>query len=87
MGNAVAADGSMAMHCQSCHGNMSAVGASTRQGWLDQPSCQNCHTGTATSNNGLIRYDTTSDATNHFRQAVNATIARMLWNGWIKIGP
>ena len=48
MGSAVAADGSLAMQCQSCHGTMSAVGAPTRTGWLDEPTCQNCHTGTAT---------------------------------------
>ena len=52
MGNAVAADGSMAIQCQSCHGAMSAVGAPTRTGWLEEPTCQNCHTGTATNNNG-----------------------------------
>ena len=48
MGNAVAADGTMAMQCQNCHGAMSAVGAPTRTGWLEEPTCQNCHTGTAT---------------------------------------
>ena len=31
---------------------MSAVGAPTRTGWLQEPTCQNCHTGTATDNNG-----------------------------------
>jgi len=43
MGNAVLADGKMAMDCQSCHGTMSNVGSSTRTGWLDQPDCQSCH--------------------------------------------
>ena len=57
MGNAVAADGSMDMQCQSCHGNMSKVGANTRTGWLQEPACQSCHTGTATNNNGKIRYN------------------------------
>ena len=56
MGNATEKDGSMTMQCQSCHGNMSAVGKSTRQGWFQEPSCQNCHTGTAVKNNGQIRY-------------------------------
>jgi hypothetical protein len=56
MGNATQPDGTMTMQCQSCHGNMSAVGASTRNGWLQEPSCQNCHTGTAVKNNGQIRY-------------------------------
>ena len=56
MGKAVAADGSMAMQCQSCHGNMSAVGATNRVGWLMEPNCQACHTGSALSNSGQIRY-------------------------------
>lgn len=56
MGAAVAADGTMAMQCQSCHGRMSDVGATGRIGWLDEPNCQQCHTGTATDNMGQIRY-------------------------------
>ena len=56
MGSAVAADGSAAMQCQSCHGTMSQVGAVDRTGWLDEPNCQQCHTGSATQNNGQIRY-------------------------------
>src|ERR1035437_7441334 len=56
MGSAIAADGSMEMQCQSCHGNMSAVGSSSRVGWIMEPNCQGCHTGTATSNSGQIRY-------------------------------
>ncbi len=56
MGRAVAADGTPAMQCQSCHGSMSAVGASSRRGWLDEPGCGSCHTGTATQNSGQIRY-------------------------------
>ncbi|MBL8220086.1 MAG: hypothetical protein JNL62_12700, partial [Bryobacterales bacterium] len=75
MGNALNADGSMQMQCQSCHGNMSAVGAATRQGWLQQPSCQNCHTGTALQNNGQIRYTTAFTSGTVLRQAVNRTFA------------
>ena len=56
MGSAVAADGGMAMQCQDCRGPMSAVGSPTRTCWLDEPTCQNCHTGTATANDGQIRY-------------------------------
>jgi hypothetical protein len=47
MGSAIAPDGSMEMQCQSCHGNMSAVGSSSRVGWIMEPNCQGCHTGTA----------------------------------------
>ena len=56
MGKAIAADGTPEMQCQSCHGTMSAVGQAGRPGWLDEPACQNCHTGTATVNSGQIRY-------------------------------
>ena len=56
MGGAIAADGSMSMQCQSCHGNMSTVGSSSRVGWFIEPNCASCHTGTATHNSGQIRY-------------------------------
>ena len=45
MGKAKNADGSLKMQCQSCHGGMKAVGKSGRDGWLDEPNCQNCHQG------------------------------------------
>jgi hypothetical protein len=75
MGSAVAADGSMMMQCQSCHGNMSAVGATNRQGWLDEPNCQACHTGTAVQNNGQIRYTNAFDTNGSLRIPVNTTFA------------
>ena len=31
------------LDCQSCHGNMAAVGNPSRTGWLQQPNCQSCH--------------------------------------------
>jgi len=43
MGNAKNPDGSNAIDCQSCHGNMSQVGKAGREGWLDEPGCQHCH--------------------------------------------
>lgn len=76
MGGAISSDGSLEMQCQSCHGNMSLVGASTRTGWLMEPNCQSCHTGTATSNNGQIRYTSCfTDASWTVRNAVNQTFA------------
>ena len=75
MGAAVAPDGALAIQCQDCHGTMSAVGASTRLGWLNEPSCQSCHTGTATRNAGQLRYDSVFDAPGHVRQAVDDTFA------------
>lgn len=75
MGAAIASDGSMAMQCQNCHGNMSRVGDATRVGWLQQPSCQNCHTGTAVQNAGLIRYTSAYTQAGVLRPAVNPIFA------------
>lgn len=61
------------IQCQSCHGGMNAVG-SNRVGWLDEPACQNCHTGTALKNNGQIRYTTALDSGAR-RQAADLTFA------------
>ncbi len=75
MGNSVAVDGSMAVQCQNCHGQMSAVGAVTRTGWLNEPACQNCHTGTAVTNSGQIRYTSALLSTGALRPAADATFA------------
>jgi PKD repeat protein len=75
MGNAVAADGSLAIQCQNCHGSMGAVGSSSRTGWFNEPTCQNCHTGTATSNSGAIRFTSVFDNSGLPRVAANATFA------------
>ncbi len=75
MGNAVAADGTMSIQCQNCHGRMSAVGSPARTGWFDEPTCQNCHTGTATHNSGQIRYTSALDASGQPRVAADQTFA------------
>jgi hypothetical protein len=76
MGGAIAADGSMEMQCQSCHANMSQVGSTNRVGWFIEPACQSCHTGTATSNNGQIRYTSVFTDTNFtVRTNVDPTFA------------
>ena len=75
MGSAIAADGSMEMQCQSCHGSMSQVGSSARVGWFMEPACQNCHTGTATKNNGQIRYTSVFDTNGQPRVPVDQTFA------------
>jgi PKD repeat protein len=75
MGNAVAADGTMAIQCQNCHGPMSSVGSPARTGWLDEPSCQNCHSGTATRNSGQIRYTSTLNAAGERRLPADLTFA------------
>jgi Bacterial Ig domain len=75
MGAAVAPDAQLEMQCQSCHGNMSKVGSTARQGWLDEPNCQACHTGTAVQNNGKIRYTDVFEPNGQMRVAVNQTFA------------
>ncbi|MEX1311038.1 MAG: hypothetical protein AB1Z65_11505 [Candidatus Sulfomarinibacteraceae bacterium] len=75
MGNAVSSAGDLAMQCQNCHGSMSVVGSAGRDGWLDEPTCQNCHTGTAVHNNGQIRYTDAFDPPGQLRQAVDQTFA------------
>ncbi|MEI8243981.1 MAG: IPT/TIG domain-containing protein, partial [bacterium] len=75
MGGAVAADGSLAMQCQSCHGNMSQVGSPSRVGWFMEPNCQSCHSGTATSNSGQIRYLSVFDAGGSERVPADTTFA------------
>jgi hypothetical protein len=54
---------------------MSDVASPTRTGWLNEPVCQSCHTGTAAQNAGQLRYTSAFDAPGHVRQAVNATFA------------
>lgn len=75
MGAAVAADGSLAMQCQSCHGSMTQVGSSIRTGWYDEPNCQQCHTGTATQNSGAIRFTSVFDTNGNPRVVTNTTFA------------
>ncbi len=75
MGSAVASDGSMEMQCQNCHGSVSVVGAAGRKGWLEEPNCQACHTGTAMLNSGAIRYTSAFVAPGHFRQPADTRFA------------
>lgn len=75
MGAAVAADATLAMQCQSCHGDMLAVADPARTGWLDEPQCQSCHTGTAVHNNGQLRYTSVFEPDGSVRQAVDETFA------------
>ena len=75
MGGAIANDGSLEMQCQSCHGNMSAVGSTNRVGWFMEPNCQSCHSGTATANSGQIRYTSSFDSFGDVRVPANPTFA------------
>jgi hypothetical protein len=47
MAKAVDANGKSLMSCQSCHGNMAAVGSTARQGWFNEPTCESCHNSAA----------------------------------------
>jgi hypothetical protein len=75
MGKAIGSDGEPMMSCQDCHGSMTAVANPARVGWLDQPNCQNCHTGDAVANSGAIRFDNVFDAPGHRRTTTNARFA------------
>ena len=54
--------------CFDCHGNLSAVGAKGRRGWLDEPSCQMCH-------NSSTRFLTTFAAPGVLRTTSDGTFA------------
>ncbi|MCL4402399.1 MAG: hypothetical protein M1436_07035 [Acidobacteria bacterium] len=75
MGSLKTSTGANQIECQNCHGSMSNMAVATRQGWLDEPTCQNCHTGTATQNSGQIVYNSvfTNGAT--LRVAADQTFA------------
>ena len=75
MGSSVAPDGTRAIHCQDCHGPMSAVGSTNRQGWLNEPNCQSCHTGNSTTNSGQLRYTSAFDTPGHYRQPASSLFA------------
>ncbi|MBK9386360.1 MAG: hypothetical protein IPN34_16230 [Planctomycetes bacterium] len=75
MGKAIGADGDYAMSCQSCHGAMSAVGAAGRNGWLEEPNCQSCHTGDVLSNAGALRFTDVFDTPGHMRTTPNPRFA------------
>jgi hypothetical protein len=75
MANIKDANGVNEIECQSCHGNMTAVGTTGRQGWLQEPSCQMCHSGTAVANNGQIVYTSVFSSGTTQRAAVDQTFA------------
>lgn len=56
MGNAKTATGANAIDCQSCHGKMSDVGRTGREGWLDQPNCQQCHDRNGSTSANFTRF-------------------------------
>ncbi|MCF6206957.1 MAG: hypothetical protein L3J47_08735 [Sulfurovum sp.] len=75
MGDAKDANGNNAMQCQSCHGDMHAVGDATREGWLDEPNCQACHYKDANGN--PVRDTSAVLANGTLRSAVNSNFATL----------
>jgi len=63
------AKGKNAMQCQSCHGDMSHVGASNREGWFDEPNCQSCH------HDGKREISAIDPRTNTLRHALDSRFA------------
>ena len=56
MSRAVGASGKL-MSCQSCHGNMAAVGSTARQGWFNEPVCESCHNSAAVNRRAMSAVD------------------------------
>jgi hypothetical protein len=75
MSNVMTGTGTNVIECQSCHGPMSSVGDPSRQGWFNEPACQECHTGTATSNSGQIAYTSVFTSGTTVRVAADQTFA------------
>jgi hypothetical protein len=65
--------GSTAVTCYGCHGNLSRLGASTRQGWLDEPNCQMCHQNGTTYTTAFTTTDIGPNGTQ--RTSTDATFA------------
>jgi len=72
MGDAKNTDGSSQMQCQSCHGDMHAVGDKNREGWFDEPNCQACH------HDGKQETSAIDPATNTLRHVVDTRFATNL---------
>jgi hypothetical protein len=73
--------GSAAITCYGCHGNLTAVGSSSRQGWLDVPNCQMCHQNGTTYTSAFTStgaYRTSTDTT--FATTPNSPPAPVLGN-------
>ena len=71
MGKAINPEtGDLLLQCQSCHGPMSKVGAEDRIGWMDLPSCQNCHY-KSDETGDYVRDTSVFDSSGNFRQSTS----------------
>lgn len=75
MGKAKTASGANAMDCQSCHGSMSTVGRTGREGWLDQPNCQQCHDRNGSSTSKFARFTSVFSSGTTLRTTVDTKFA------------
>lgn len=75
MGTLKNASGGNAMECQSCHGNLTALADSGRNGWLTEPACQSCHSGLASSTNTTLAYTSAFVSGTTLRAPADATFA------------
>lgn len=76
MGNAKKADGKTnSIDCQSCHGSMSDVGKTGREGWLDQPNCQQCHDRNSSSTSNFARFTSVFSSPGTLRATVDTKFA------------
>jgi hypothetical protein len=75
MGNAKTASGANAIDCQSCHGKMSDVGRTGREGWLDQPNCQQCHDRNGTTAANFTRFTSVFSSGSTLRTIVDPKFA------------
>ncbi|MDD2784545.1 MAG: hypothetical protein PHO52_10030, partial [Sulfuricurvum sp.] len=72
-GNSKKSNGTNAIDCQSCHGSMSNVGKTGREGWLDQPNCQQCHDRNGTSTSNFARFTSVFSSGTTLRTIVDTT--------------
>jgi len=75
MSKSMAADGTVQIECQSCHGNLSALANPSRQGWVDLPNCQACHIGTAATAAGNLRLTIALDPNGNLNTTSDNTFA------------
>lgn len=75
MGSLLTSTGAHAIECQSCHGNLTAQASPSRSGWLNEPNCQACHTGLASSTNTTLAYTTVFTSGTTMRTPADTTFA------------
>jgi hypothetical protein len=75
MGKAKTASGANAMDCQSCHGKLTNVGTAGREGWLQQPNCQQCHDRNGSATAGFARFTSVFSSGTTLRTTVDSKFA------------